>query len=68
MFKTESLFPALEITNPSFVEILYSNMDSILLESVHQMLIGRSPLVIVQVALTPSSKFTSSSPKENGII
>ena len=35
---------------------------------VHQTIIGKSPLVIVQVAVTVSSRFISSSPNVNGRI
>lgn len=68
MFKTESLFPAFDITMPSFVLMLYSASDSRLSDKVHQIKIGKSPLLTEHVAVTESSKLNSSSLKENGAI
>lgn len=68
MFSTESLFPAFEITIPSFVEILNAAIESKLPDSVHQMWTGRSPFDIEQVAVTDSSKLKSSPLKLKGAI
>ena len=68
MLRTETLFPFFEMKIPSFDEMLYSDCDSKLSLKVHQIKSGKSPLVIVHIAETVSSKFTSSSPKVNGTI
>lgn len=68
MFRSESFWLVLVITTPSFV-VKFTSWPLKSLTSVHQTSIGRSPFVMMQVAATASSKFTSwSSPNENGVI
>lgn len=55
------------ITTPSFVVKLYGSC-SIASENCHQIRNGKSPLIIVQVAVIDSSMFNSSSPKEKPTI
>lgn len=67
MFNRLNLFPVLAMTTPSFVE-MFRGTTSSSFDNVHQILIGASPLVIVQTADTASSRLTSSSPNVKGLI
>lgn len=67
MFKIDNFGLDLVIMIPSFVLKFLSNPVKSSM-NVHQILIGTSPLVMVQTAVTASSRFISSSPKLIGFI